>query len=76
LVQERPDQPVPVTDTDMCRISPPPATRTLIMAAEGRGPLMHARVGVVRALNRHVDRVFNADRNDTHWAKRKFKRDE
>jgi hypothetical protein len=43
------------------------ATEALIMAAEGRGPLMHARVGVLRALNRHVERVFNPDRKDTHW---------
>jgi hypothetical protein len=52
------------------------ATEALIMAAEGRGPLMHARVGVLRALNRHVERVFNPDRKDTHWGKRKLKRDE
>jgi hypothetical protein len=52
------------------------ATEALIMAAEGRGPLMHARVGVLRALNRHVVREFNPDRKDTHWGKRKLKRDE
>jgi hypothetical protein len=27
------------------------ATEALIMAAEGRGPLMHARIGVMRALH-------------------------
>lgn len=27
------------------------ATEALIMAAEGRGPLMHARIGILRALN-------------------------
>ncbi len=32
------------------------AIEALIMAAEGRGPLMHARIGVLRALNRHVVR--------------------
>jgi hypothetical protein len=52
------------------------ATEALIMAAEGRGPLMHARIGVMRALNRNVERVFNPDRKDTHWGKRKLKRDE
>jgi hypothetical protein len=26
-------------------------TQALIMAAEGRGPIMHARIGVLRALN-------------------------
>jgi hypothetical protein len=38
----------------------------LIMAAENRGPLLHARVGVLRALNRHVERVFNPDWEDRH----------
>jgi hypothetical protein len=52
------------------------ATEALIMAAEDRGPLMHARVGVLRALNRNVERTFNPDRKDTQWGKRKLKRDE
>lgn len=51
------------------------ATEALIMAAEGRGPLMHARIGVLRALNRNVERTFNRDRKDTNWGKRKLKRD-
>ncbi len=51
------------------------ATEALIMAAEDRGPLLHARVGMLRALNRHAERVFNPDRKDTHWGKRKLKRD-
>ena len=33
----------------------------LLMAAEDRGPLMHARIGMMRALNRHVVRVFNSE---------------
>ena len=40
------------------------------------GPTMMARIGVMKALNRHVERVFNSDRKDTHWVKRKLKRDE
>jgi hypothetical protein len=40
------------------------------------GDLMLARIGVMRALNRGVERVFNPDRKDTHWGKRKFKRDQ
>jgi hypothetical protein len=48
------------------------ATEALIMAAEGRGPLMHARIGVMRELDRNVERVINADRKDTHWGKRKL----
>jgi hypothetical protein len=30
------------------------ATEALMMAAEDRGPLMHARIGVLRALNRNM----------------------
>jgi hypothetical protein len=52
------------------------AIRSLISAAEGRDFLMHARIGVLRALNRHVVREFNPDRKDTHWGKRKLKRDQ
>ena len=40
------------------------AIEALLMAAEDRGPLLHARVGMLRALNRHVERVFNSDRKD------------
>jgi hypothetical protein len=31
---------------------------------------------MMRALNRRHVRVFNPDRIDTHWAKRKLKRDQ
>jgi hypothetical protein len=48
----------------------------LICAAEGRDFMMHARVGMLRGLNRNVERVFNPDRKDTHWGKRRLKRDE
>jgi hypothetical protein len=34
----------------------------LLMAAEDRGPLMHARIGMLRALNRHVVREFDSSR--------------
>ena len=51
------------------------AIGVLLMAAEKRGPIMHARIGVMRALNRHVERVFNPSRKDAHWGKRKLKRD-
>ena len=30
----------------------------------------------MKALNRHVERVFNPDRKDTHWGKRKLKGDQ
>jgi hypothetical protein len=50
------------------------ATEVLIMAAEGRGPLMHASIGMHQAPNRNVERVFS-DRKDPHWGKRKLARD-
>ena len=47
----------------------------LIGAAEGRDFLMHARIGVLRALNRNIKRTLT-DRKEMHWGKRKLKRDE
>ena len=40
------------------------ATEALIMAAEGRGPLLHARVGMLRALNRTRTRVYYRSQGD------------
>ena len=48
----------------------------LIGAAEGRDFMMHARIGMLRALNRHVVRTFNPDRKETNWRKRKLRRDQ
>jgi hypothetical protein len=36
---------------------------------------MMAHIGVMRALNRHVERVFDNSRKESHWGKRKLKRD-
>ena len=33
------------------------------------------RIGIVRALNRDVERVFDASRIDTHWGRPKPRRD-
>jgi hypothetical protein len=52
------------------------AIECLTGAAEDRDYMMHARIGLLRALNRHVERAFKPDRKDTHWAKRKLKRDQ
>ena len=38
------------------------AIESLMLVAELGGPTMFARIGVMRALNRHVERVFNPDR--------------
>jgi hypothetical protein len=51
------------------------AMEALILVATSGGPTMFARIGVVRALNRHVKRVFNQDRKDHHWGRRKLARD-
>ena len=40
------------------------AVEALILAAEGRGPLLHARVGILRAMNHRVER---SDGKETHW---------
>jgi hypothetical protein len=39
------------------------------------GPTMFARIGVMMALNRHVERVFDSSRKDHHWGRRKLARD-
>jgi hypothetical protein len=52
------------------------AGEALILAAEGRGPLMHARVGMLRAPNQNVECVLDSSRKDAHWGKRKLKRDQ
>ena len=52
------------------------AGEILIKTAEGRDFLMHARIGMLQAIHRNVERSFNPDRKETHWGKRKLKRDE
>jgi hypothetical protein len=52
------------------------AMEALILVATLGGPTIFARIGVMKALNRNVERVFNPDRKDMHWGNRKFKRDE
>jgi hypothetical protein len=51
------------------------AIEALLLVAEHGGPTMLARIGVMRALNRYVERVFNPDRKDHHWGRRKLARD-
>jgi hypothetical protein len=52
------------------------AMEALILVAERNGPTILARIGVMWGLNLNVERVFNADRKETHWGKRKLKRDQ
>ena len=51
------------------------AMQALSLLAEHNEPTMFARIDVMRALNRHVERVFDPSRNDKHWGRRKLARD-
>ena len=51
------------------------AIEVLMLCSRGGDPML-ARIGIMKALNRHVERVFNTDRKETHWGKRKLKRDQ
>jgi len=42
------------------------AVEALLLVVELGGPTMMARIGIMRALNRHVERAFNPDRKDKH----------
>jgi hypothetical protein len=52
------------------------AMQALILVATSGGPTMLARIGIMRALNRHVERVFDPPRKDHHWGRRKLARDQ
>ncbi|MBR1031908.1 MULTISPECIES: hypothetical protein [Bradyrhizobium] len=52
------------------------AATVLTDAAEGRDLVMHARIAMLRALNRNVEQVFLDRKISTHWGKRKLKRDQ
>jgi hypothetical protein len=43
------------------------AMEALILVATLGGATMFARIGVTRALNRHMERVFNTSRKNHHW---------
>jgi hypothetical protein len=49
--------------------------KALMLVATLGGPTMFARIGVMRALNRHVERVFDPARKEKHWGQRKLARD-
>ena len=52
------------------------AIEALMLVAELGGPTMFARIGVMRALNRHHVRESKPSRKDPHWVRRKLKRDQ
>ena len=51
------------------------AAHFVTRAAEDGGPMIFAQMGMQQAIHRHHKRVFNPERKDTHWGKRKLKRD-
>ena len=52
------------------------AMEALILVAERGGPTMFARIGMMRAINRHRVREFDTSRKPHHWGKRKLNRDQ
>jgi hypothetical protein len=50
--------------------------QALILVATKGGPTMLARIGIMQALNRHVERVFEPSGKEHHWGKRKLARDQ
>jgi hypothetical protein len=52
------------------------AMEALILVAEKNGPTMLARIGIMRALNRHVVREFDPKQKEPHRGRRKLKRDQ
>jgi hypothetical protein len=51
------------------------AMEAVLLVAELDRPTMFARIGVMQALNRHVERVFDPSRKDHHWGRRTLARD-
>ncbi|MCK1475765.1 hypothetical protein IVB27_13340 [Bradyrhizobium sp. 197] len=52
------------------------AMEALILIAEGGGPTMFARIGIMRALNRRYVAELNPKGKERHWGRRKLKRDQ
>lgn len=52
------------------------AMEALLLVAEGGGPTRFARIGILRALNRHYVPEFNPKGKEPHWGRRKLKRDQ
>jgi hypothetical protein len=48
----------------------------LTRSAEQGYPLFFARAATLQAIYRNKERVFNPDRKEHHWGKRKLKRDQ
>jgi hypothetical protein len=53
---------IPKSEYDMKEVQA--AARCLTQAAEHGGPVSFARIGVMQAINRHVERIFDLSRKD------------
>jgi hypothetical protein len=51
------------------------AIQMLIDAAEDRGPMLFARMGIVRALEANIERTLDPEHHDPHQGKLKTERD-
>jgi hypothetical protein len=51
------------------------AAHCVAEAAENNGPMLFARIGMMQAIHRHLQRVFDPSHKDPHWGKRKLKRE-
>jgi hypothetical protein len=51
------------------------AMHCLIQASDFVGPVEFARIGVLRALHRHVEPVLEPAHKDTRWGRRKLGRE-
>jgi hypothetical protein len=56
---------IPKAERDMSEVQT--AADLLTKAAEHRGPIEFARIGTLRAINRHIVRVLNPSRKETQW---------
>jgi hypothetical protein len=52
------------------------AMEALLLVVERGGPTLFARIGILRALNRHYVPEFNPKGREPHWSRRKLKRDQ
>jgi hypothetical protein len=50
------------------------AMEALLLVIERGGPTLFARIGIMRALNRHYVPEFNPKGKEPHWGRRKLKR--
>jgi hypothetical protein len=52
------------------------AMEALLLVVKRGGPTLFARIGIMRALNRHYVPEFNPKGKEPHWGRRKLKRDQ